>query len=252
MGLSLNYQLRARKEVASADIPRVVAAMRERVLSKLGSDFGMKVSVVSSGPEALFWHSEWLQVRVLNEENTIRGIEVPAIEGYVFAVDLGEDCESLRLGLCRYPEQVTDAATGKLRSVRMRGWRLSCSCKTQYSSLHGWENFRRIHIAAVEMLVELRSLGVEVKINDEGGYWPGRDIAELRRRIDRMNGLTAALAGALKDDADERAAPPLQAPILAHPDFEHLEATAIENEKGALSQAVNLLKQQRPPNRNVT
>ena len=82
----------------------------------------------------------------------------------------------------------------------------------------------------MELLVKLRPLGVKVEIDDEGGYWPGRDVPELRLRIDRMNGLTAALAGALKDDADERATAVLEAPIFAHPDFEHLEATALEKE----------------------
>ena|GEM_PF-2837850 len=104
-----------------ADIPKMVVAMRDRALRKLGFNGGMEVSAVGRGPEDMFWHSEWLQVRVPDEENTYRGIEVAAIEGHVFAVGLGEGCEPLRLGLCRYPEQVTDSVRGKSRSVRMRG-----------------------------------------------------------------------------------------------------------------------------------
>lgn len=252
MGLTLNYRIRAREDVADSDIPSLVVAMRERALAKLAPDLAGKVSEIGGKAEDLFWQNEWLQVPAPDEGNTVRGVEVAPIEGHVFGLNLGAGCEPMWLGLCRYPEQVTDAVTGKLMLVQRRGWRLSCSCKTQYSSLHGWENFRRIHIAAVELLAEIKTLGIEVEIDDEGGYWPDRDIAELRRRIDRMNGLTAALAGALKDEAEEGNASALQAPILAHPDFERLEAEAISNEKDKIAEAVNLLKKQRPSDDDVT
>lgn len=94
------------------------------------------------------------------------------------------------------------------------------------------------------MLAQVRGLGVDVKIDDEGGYWPRHDVAELQRRIDRMNGLMAAMAGALKDDADDRGLAPWQATVFAHPDFEQMEAFGIECEKYLVFQAMNLLKRQ--------
>ena len=252
MGLTLNYRLRVRANVTAAAIPALVAAMHAAAWTMQRAGRLDEVSAMGSEPEDLFWHSEWLQVRVPGEENTCRGIEVPASEGRVFAVSLGEGCEPLRLGLCRYPEQVIDPITGKSRTVRRRGWRLAGFCKTQYASLHGWEHFHRVHTTAVELLIGLRALGLRVKVMDEGGYWPGRNAVELRRQLERMNGLVAAFAGALKDATEDADSPPLQAPIFAHPHFERLEAAGAEQEGAAITQAVKLIRRSRPPGRNVT
>ena len=136
---------------------------------------------------------------------------------------MGEDCEPLWLGLCRYPKTVL------LESRRYRtdlsGWRVHGFSKTQYASLHGWEHFRRCHTAVVDLLAGMRRLGLQIEINDEGGFWPGRSFAALRRNLDEMNGLVAAAAGALKD-SDEAAngQSRVQSPIFAHRHFERLEA----------------------------
>jgi hypothetical protein len=37
---------------------------------------------------------------------------------------------------------------------------------------------------------------LDVKIMDEGDYWPARSVSKLRENLDRMNGLVAATAGA--------------------------------------------------------
>ena len=66
-----------------------------------------------------------------------------------------------------------------------------------------------------------------MKISDEGGYWPRRSERTLRQELDLMNGAIAGLAGALKDVGDEHGGPPVQSPIFAHPQFEHLEADGV-------------------------
>jgi len=162
--------------------------------------------------------------------------------GRVFTVTLGADSEPLRLGLCRYPEQVLDPHSGRRRTVRRRGWRLSGFCKTQYASRHGWEHFRRCHLAAVDLLVALRGLGLKVWIMDEGNYWPHRDETELRRRVEQMNGIVAGFAGALRDATEGDGGAPVQSPIFAHPQFERIEAEGVAREGAAIGEAVDRLR----------
>lgn len=246
MGLTLNYKILA-PVTTTADRNRDLVAAMHAVACALQRAGRVKaVGRIGSSPKHLAWLSEWQSVPVPGEPHTSRGIEVPAVAGYVFCVTLGEDSEPLRLGLCRYPTQVTDPQTGRKRAVRRRGWRLAGFCKTQYASLHGWEHFRRCHTAAVDLLASLPKLGVKVEINDEGGYWPGRDEAGLRRMLDRMNGIVAAFAGAMKDAADESGGAPVQSPILAHPQFERLEAEGIVREGATINQAAEIVNRLGP------
>lgn len=240
MGLTLHYKLRAPVTATAGRIRGLVAAMHAAACALQRAGRVKTVGRVGSAPEHLAWLSEWQSVPVPGEPHTSRGIEAPAVAGYVFCVTLGEDSEPLRLGLCRYPVQVTDPQTGRKRAVRRRGWRLAGFCKTQYASLHGWEHFHRCHTAAVDLLASFSGLGIKVEINDEGGYWPGRDEAELRCSLNRMNGIVAAFAGAMKDAADETGGPPVQSPILAHPQFERLEAEGIARDGAAINQAAEI------------
>lgn len=224
MGLTIHYTIRAAARVRTAEVLPLVKRMQAAARAMLKTGRVTAMGRIGSGPEDFFMLSEWLTVPVPGEENTSRGIEVPVLDGYVFDVTLGEGCEPLRLGLCRYPTHVVDAQTGRRRAVAKRGWRLAGFCKTQYASLQGWENFRRCHLAAVDLLAGLAELGLKVAINDEGNYWPGRDEAALRAMVDRMNGMVAALAGQMKDAADEEGGAPVKSPIFAHPQFERLEA----------------------------
>ncbi len=242
MGLTLHYKLRVPTPTDEAGARALVAKMRAAALAMKRAGRIEAVAPISSSPGQLVWLSEWLQVPVPGEENCSRGVEVPALTGQVFTVLLGEGCEPLRLGLCRYPDRVPDHQTGRSRVVRRRGWRLAGFCKTQYASLRGWEHFRRCHVAAVELLAGLSALGIEVEINDEGGYWPGRDERELRRSVDRMNGIVAAFAGAMKDATDEEEGGPVHSPIFAHPRFERLEAEGMAREGQMVREAITLAR----------
>ena len=76
----------------------------------------------------------------------------------------------------------------------------------------------------IDCLARGRAFGVRVRIRDDGGYWPRRSVPTLRRKLDEMNGLVAAVAGAFKDAAEESGrGGKLTAPILEHPQFERLE-----------------------------
>ncbi len=167
------------------------------------------VGALNFEPAARRQVSEWRTRRVRGRPNTFTGEEMRPVAGQLFQVGVGADCEPLWLGLCRYDQ---------------RGWRLKSFCKTQYASLHGWEHFRRCHTAVIDLLAGARELGFSVKISDEGGYWPRRDVNALRQNVDEMNAAVAATAGVLKDLAGEHDGTPVQSPILAHPQFERLEA----------------------------
>ena len=151
------------------------------------------------------------------------GIEIPVEEGFLFFVDVGMDCEPAPFALCRYPKTVVMG--GRRYRTGLPGWRFHGFSKTQYASLQGWEHFRRCHTAVIDLVDGMRRLGLEVRISDEGDYWPGRSLPALRRNLDEMNGVVAAAAGALKDmDEAFNGQSAMESPIFRHLQYERLEA----------------------------
>jgi hypothetical protein len=177
----------------------------------------------------------WLTRAKRGDPDKKYGVEVRPEEGFIFPIMIGEDCEPLWLGLCRYPQTVRTGGKA-LPTWLGRGWRFSGACKTQYASLHG---FLRCHTVVIDLLAHCRSRDVRVKIHDEGGYWPRRSLTTLQRKLDEMNGLVAATAGALKDAAEEQGKPgSVESPIFQHAKFEHLEAESTSRHGEKLRQAV--------------
>jgi hypothetical protein len=80
-----------------------------------------------------------------------------------------------------------------------------------------------------------KRLGCDLKLIDEGRYWPGRSKTRLRQNLGDYNHLVAGLGGALKDAAKERG-DSVESPIFAHPRFEHLEPEA--HSTGGLDRAL--------------
>lgn len=221
MGLTVHYQLSALK-LDTAAARRVVKQGHALALRRQQAGEVHRVNAVREDVTAHPLARQWVMYSIPGSENTFSGIEVKPVEGFLFAVNVGEDCEPLTLGLCRFPETVLHNGASVPTKLG-GGWRFAGFSKTQYASLHGWEHFLRCHRAVVESLAEWRALGVRVKISDEGEYWPRRSTATLRRNVEQMNGLVAAVAGTLKD-ADDGAGAGVQSPIFAHKDFERLEA----------------------------
>lgn len=222
MGLTIHYTLTAPPGTDAAHARKLVEALRRQALG-----FRQRGRVDAVGPssgdvETLRWATVWRFLPVANLPHRQWEIEVTPLSGSLFAVGVGRDCEPLWLGLCRYPSRVVVA--GERRRTGLSGWRLKSFCKTQFASLHGWEHFRRCHTAVIDLLAVAKSSGWRVEIQDEGDYWPGRDVAALRRSLDEMNGVVAAAAGVLKDWSEAVGGAPVQSPILAHPHFERLEA----------------------------
>lgn len=223
MGLTVHYKLKAPPDTSSAEAGRLVLAARAIAVRFEREDSVQHVGAVSADARLLNrFATEYLTLPVPGEPNTFISADVAPLEGWLFEVNVGQDCEPLWIGLCRYP------ATVKFRGRELParggdGWRFWGFSKTQYASLHGWEHFLRCHRAVIDLLVALRPLGLRVRITDEGDYWPRRSIAALRRELGQMNSLVAAAAGALKDVDGGRGAG-IQSPIFAHKDFERLEA----------------------------
>lgn len=222
MGLTINFQFTAAASVTAARAEEIVASWHGLAISFEREGFVDKVLPIASDLETLHQFAcDWLIVPVPDEENTSTGVEILPIEGSIFLVSVGKGCEPLRVGLCRYPETVR--YEGKELSTDMPArWRISSFCKTQYSSVHGWEHFKRCHCAVVHLLAGCQMPDLDVNIMDEGDYWPDRSVSKLRENLDRMNGLVAATAGALKDAFENPGA--VQSPIFEHKNFERLEA----------------------------
>ena len=234
MGLTVHYQLSAPRFEPAAARQAVkqghALALRRKQAGEVGGVSAIREDVTGH-PLA----RQWVMYSVPGSENTRSGIEIRPVEGFLFTVNAGEDCEPLALGLCRYPETVLH----KGASVPTKlggGWRFAGFSKTQDASLHGWEHFFRCHRAVVELLADWRTPDVRVKISDEGEYWPRRSVANLRRNVDQMNALVAGMAGALKDGDDGEGAR-VQSPIFAHRDFERLEAAGEARSGKAIRQA---------------
>jgi hypothetical protein len=233
MGLTVHFKLIAPPDTDATRARELVRAMRRRAQGFKQRGRVDDVLPLGDDREALRWAVEFKSIPFSGRPDTWTGVEIPAEAGFVFPVEVGGDCEPLWLGLCRYPRTVKVA--DRRQRTGLDGWRLHRSSKTQYASLRGWDHFRRCHTAVVDLLAGMRRLGLRVEINDEGGYWPGLSLAVLRRNLDKMNGLVAAAAGALKDwDEAESGRSTVQSPIFGHRDFERLEAEGATRHAPAL------------------
>lgn len=229
MGLSLHVHVYAPASLDDQRVGEIVT--RWHAVAETFAAEGRVDRVLETSNEAADldqFATAWLSVPVPDDPDTFAAVAVPPTAGWMFLVELGEGCEPLALGLCRYPASVKAPGDGALLpSGKDEGWHFLASCKTQYASRRGWEHFRRCHLAAVDLAITGQTLGIEVRVEDEGGYWPGRDEVALRAAVERLNRLVAGLAGALKDAEDESGeSPSVQSPIFGHPAFERLEAEA--------------------------
>lgn len=240
MGLTIHFTLAAPPDTDAARAGELVRQLRRRALDFKQRDRVDTVHPLGDDAEALRWAEEWLFFPVSHHPERRHQLCVRPLEGFLFPVGVGEDCEPMCLGLCRYP--LTVRVEDGLRRTNLRGWRFKSFCKTQYASLHGWEHFRRCHTAVIDLLAAARRLGLTVEITDEGDYWPGRDLEALRRSLDQMNAVVAAAAGVLKDYAEESGGTRVQSPILAHPHFERLEAEGAT--RGYASRLRRMLRRQ--------
>lgn len=241
MGVTIHYSIRhATRSAARAE--RAVQEVRAAALRFARTQDLGAVTPVFPLAEAVMFGTQYL---VIQEPDYSRGIAIEPLDGWCFSVAVGRDCEPAAFGLGRYPTFVMDGKRRR-RTGFGGGWMFRAACKTQYASIHGREHLEHCHRAVLDLALLWQDVGATVEIADEGEYYPARDPEELFRRTDLLNRVTAGLAGALKDDAEERGAPPIQSPIFNHPLFEHLEAEAGPEIAEALAAIRSVLRKPQP------
>ena len=242
MGLTLHFRLTAPADFSARNAAALVRRIHARASRWAAEGRIERVLPISSDRVELDqWACAFLTLPHPEEPDTSIGVSIPPEAGWIFPIELGADSELLWFGLCRYPATIVTQGRNLATRLGPR-WQFAGFCKTQYASLHGWEHFARCHVAAIDLLALWRAAGVRVKISDEGGYWPHRNLAALRRHLDQMNRLVAAFGGALKDATDESGGAPVQSPIFAHPQFERLEAEGLARNADHIRQAVSVVR----------
>jgi hypothetical protein len=152
MGLTLHYRLTAPAGCTARRAEALVRRFHAIASGWVPEGRVVEVDPVMSDPAFLDrFGTAWLTMPHPSEPNTSTGVAIPPEAGWIFPVDFGADCEWVWLGLCRYPATV--AVGGRKRATKLGArWQFAFSCKTQYASLRGWENFVRCHVGAVDLL----------------------------------------------------------------------------------------------------
>jgi hypothetical protein len=176
-------------------------------------------------------------------------VHVPAQHAMFFSVHV-QGAETASIGLATHPPVVvhhqdiierneTGSECGRRLQqgdpiefpTRRRGYYSWHSfCKTQYASnpkLGGEANFLRAHLSLIELLDQIKSAGVKVRVRDDSGYSRHRDVNRLLRSLREWDALVANIVGSFSDALGDHSAA-IIAPIKDRPDFEHLEAKGIK------------------------
>lgn len=244
MGLSLSYEFRLRGDADAAR--HCIERLRDFAITQdfrevydiveLGAPHGTAddAAALSSEQQRLLrvFGSQYGQKRL--KDGSEVWIDIPPLHVVAFGIDLAEGSEYAQLGLASHPAVVEREQQGErlLLETDLAGiYSWTQSCKTQYAGLQqhgGIENFLQAHVGLVRCFDFLQSLGVEVQVADDSGFWQHRNEQQLRKALDDWNELVAALAGQLKDQLGTSGAGGISGPILTAPDFEHLEARGVD------------------------
>jgi hypothetical protein len=119
MGLTIHFRLVAPPETDAARAGQRVRQLRRQALDFKQRDRLDAVHPPGEDAEALRWAEEWLFFPVSHHPERRHHVNVRPLEGFLFPVEVGEDCEPLWLGLCRYP--LTVQVEGRLRRTNLRG-----------------------------------------------------------------------------------------------------------------------------------
>lgn len=148
-----------------------------------------------------------------------RALTVAPTVAYGFGAVVGR-CEPVILGLGRYPATIRDAGTEL--PTGLEGWSWHACTKTQYASVTSMDHFVRCHRAVIALLEAARTLGLEVDVRDDSGYWDHRDEGRLVESVEHWNAIVARLAGRVADGM-ESSELKVDSPVFRHPEFDRLE-----------------------------
>ncbi len=156
-----------------------------------------------------------------------RYVSIAPEEGWVLMIDVGEGCEPLVLGLCKYPASWRCQHGRSMRRWHptniSSAWQFSWFCKTQFAGKHGSAHFVRCHKIVISLLDFCRKGGMEVTAQDEAGYWENRNDVELLKKLRKSEAMLAAFGGFFKDKIDRKSGRKVESPIFDYANFEHLE-----------------------------
>ena len=185
MGLTIHYQLRS--AAASAEEARnQVAQLRSRALDLPFDQVDDMIEL--TGNDCHFQQHDdhyphrWLliQVRQLvpDPREPARRYAVTPEHIIAFSCSPGPGCEQANMGLCRYPATIQVGSwVQSTIHTNLDRWHWGSFCKTEYArnrECGGARNFRRCHLAIVDLLQHARSLGILHEVYDEAGYWESR------------------------------------------------------------------------------
>jgi hypothetical protein len=107
MGLTVHFELTGAAGMTAARAEEIVVSWRDRALDLQRKGLVDDVLPMASDLETLHqFAGDWLILPVPGEEDTSTGAEILPEAGHIFLVVMGDDCEPLRLGLCRHPTTV--------------------------------------------------------------------------------------------------------------------------------------------------
>jgi hypothetical protein len=220
MGLTINYKLSTQKPWSSENV---------RDWLEIMADYARLIGCVSVGPVVSAQNEMEVTKRFhkVGRKYSTRFIPIHAKEGWVLIIDVGEGCQPLALGLCKYPCQWCCQHGHSMRrwySTNISSeWQFGWFCKTQFAGKHGPAHFVRCHKSVISLLDFCRKAGLDVAVQDEAGYWEQRDEAELMKVVRTNEALLAAFGGLLKDMAETRRGRKISSLIFDYANFEHLE-----------------------------
>jgi hypothetical protein len=230
MGLTIHYHLRLGIR-SIAEARQLITQLRQHALDLPLKEVGPLVEFAGDACDFEKVQDDdpnrWLLIQARHHfERGRYGYCVSPRRVIAFSTLPGDGCEQANFGLCLFPGviEVEDHSVCPHRQRRIRtgaiGWTWGSFCKSQYASRFGTEHFLRCHLCVVAMLDHAKALGILAHVSDEGEFWEKRDVKALAQEVGEWNEMIAAGAGRLK----ELFGGEVQAPILSHPDFEHLEA----------------------------
>jgi hypothetical protein len=214
MGITLHYELRLPPDTPRTEVARLLAELREYAASRterVSPLFDLSTDGQPSTDPRVHWLglcAEWNADPLIDDAPPNSSSDPSSTIG--FTVDAGEGCETATFGLMRRGANLTGEAD----------WHWWCSCKTQYASLVSEEHLVAVHTGLVAILDAAVTLGLEVRVTDESGYWESRSTVKLTDSVQKMNRLLARFGGALADALGDKK---IEAPIFQHREFEHLE-----------------------------
>ena len=180
------------------------------------------------------------------------GRTVKPIEIIGFTAWPGGGCETMEIGLVRFPDTIsfyddryTQLPKYRTLKTRMGGqWRWGAFCKTQYASEKGLPHFLRCHLLVISVLDKAKELGILKRVSDEGGYWRNRRLDTLSEKVGSYNAMIGAFSRALKGIVPTGAE--VQSEIENHPDYkqftvENLVANFPEMH-AAVARTIDLMK----------